>query len=106
MAQTLQIKMLMLLQHYVKNQLQSSVILSLSLTRFLVPLKDRSLLRFLWWENHDTSGKMLNFEMNIHVFRGTSSPSCCNYALKKTAFDNKTNYHPDVVLALNSSLFY
>ena len=24
----------------------------------LVPEKDRSLLRFLWWKNHDTSGKI------------------------------------------------
>ena len=55
----------------------------------LVREKDRSLLRFLWWENHDTRSKMLDFEMNVHVFGGTSSPSCCNYALKKTALDNE-----------------
>ena len=33
----------------------------------LVPEKDRSLLRFLWWENHDTSSKILDFEMNVAV---------------------------------------
>ena len=36
---------------------------------------------------------MLDFEMNVHVFGGTSSPSCCNYALKKAALDNESNYH-------------
>ena len=55
----------------------------------LVPEKDRPLLRFLWWKNHDTSSKILDFEMNVHLFGGTSSPSCRNYALKKTALDNE-----------------
>ena len=27
-----------------------------------------------------------------HVFEGTSSPSCCNYALKRTALDNEEKY--------------
>ena len=57
--------------------------------QIFVPENDRSLLRFLWWENDDTSGKILVFEMNFHVFGGTSSTSCCNYALKKTALDNE-----------------
>ena len=54
-----------------------------------VPENDRSLLRLLWWENDGTSGKILVFEMNGHVYGGTSSTSCCNYALKKTALDNE-----------------
>ena len=71
----------------------------------LVPEKDRSLLRFLWWKNHDTSGKIYDFEMNVHVFGGTSSPSCSNYALKKTALDNKLNYHPDFALTLKRNFY-
>ena len=71
----------------------------------LVPEKDRSLLRFLWWENHDTSRKILDFEMNVHVFGGTLSPSCCNYALKKTALDNESSYHPDVALTLKRNFY-
>ena len=54
-----------------------------------VPENDRSLLRLLWWKNGGTSGKILVFEMNVHVSGGTSSTSCCNYALKKTALDNE-----------------
>ena len=46
-----------------------------------VPEKDRSLLRFFWWENDDTSGKILVFEINVHVFGEN--------ALKKTALDNE-----------------
>ena len=43
--------------------------------------------------------------MNDHVFGGTTSPGCCNYALKKTALDNKSNYHPDVALALTRNFY-
>ena len=71
----------------------------------LVPEKDRSLLRFLWWENHDTSSKILDFEMNVQVFGETYSASCCNYALKKTALDNKSNYHPDVALTVKRNFY-
>ena len=71
----------------------------------LVPEKDRSLLRFLRWENYDTSSKILDFEMNVHVFEGTSSPSCCNYALKKAALDNESNYHPVVALTLKRNFY-
>ena len=43
--------------------------------------------------------------MNVHVFGGTSSPSCCNYALKKTALDNESSYHPDVALTLKRNFY-
>ena len=81
------------------------MILNLCFNQVLVPEKDRSLLRFLWWENHDTSSKILDFEMNVHVFGGTLSPSCCNYALKKTALDKESNYHPDVALTLKRNFY-
>ena len=71
----------------------------------LIPGKDRSFIRFLWWENHGTSGKILDSEMHVHVFGGTSSPSCCNFALKKTGLDNESNYHADVALTLKRNFF-
>ena len=30
--------------------------------------------------------------MGVHVFGGISLPSCCNYALKRTARDNEEKY--------------
>jgi len=62
-----------------------------------IPEKDRSLLQFLWWEEHDISKTITDLEMNVHVFGSTSSPSCCNYALKRTALDNISNYQPEVI---------
>ena len=71
----------------------------------LVPENDRRLLRFLWRANHDIRGTVEGFEMKLHVFGATSSPSCCNYAVKRTAVDNEKKYHPDVVTTLQQ-IFY
>ena len=71
----------------------------------MVPREDRSLLRFLWWEDHCISGTAKDFEMCVHVFGGTSSPSCCNYALKRTAYDNKSRHQTDVMDTLNRNFY-
>ena len=47
----------------------------------------RNLLIFLWSENIDISEEPQYYYMNVHVFWGTSSPSCSNYALRRTARD-------------------
>ena len=47
----------------------------------------RNLLIFLWSENGDISEEPQHYYMNVHVFWGTSSPSCSNYALRRTARD-------------------
>ena len=54
-----------------------------------VPSTDCDALRFLWWPKGDLSKDPEEYEMRVHLFGGASSPSCANYALKKTADDNK-----------------
>ena len=41
-----------------------------------VPGEHRSFLRLLWWKDNNTSNDIVDYEMNVHVFDGTSSPSC------------------------------
>ena len=41
----------------------------------------------------------------VHVFGGTSSPSCCNYALKRMAYDNRSRYQTDVMDTLNRNFY-
>ena len=43
--------------------------------------------------------------MCVHVFGGTSSPSCCNYALKRTAYDNRSRYQTDVMDTLDRKFY-
>ena len=47
---------------------------------------------YLWWESNNLKGKLVDYEMCMHVFGGTSSPGCCNYALRKTAVNNASNF--------------
>ena len=49
----------------------------------------RNLLSFLWWENGDISEQPQHYRMKVHVFGGTSSPNCSNYALRRTARDHE-----------------
>ena len=71
----------------------------------LIPEYDCSLLRFLWWANHDIRDTVEDFEMKVHLFGATSSPSCCNYALERTAVDNEKKYHPDVATTLQQNFY-
>ena len=49
---------------------------------------DRDFLRFLWWPGGDLTAHPQVYRMAVHLFGGTWSPSCCSYALRKTAIDN------------------
>jgi len=63
--------------------------------RVLVP--DRDVLRYLWWPDGDYSKEPDTYHMNVHLFGGTWSPSCCGFALRKVAEDNKTDFSPETV---------
>ena len=45
--------------------------------------KQRCFLKFLWWKDNDCNTKAVPFQMNIHIFGGSLSPSVSNFALKK-----------------------
>ena len=53
---------------------------------------DRDYLRFLWWPDGDLDKEPEEYKMCVHLFGGASSPSCANYALKKTAEDNNQEF--------------
>ena len=55
----------------------------------LVPESQRSFLRFLWWPSGNTDECLAEYEMCVHTFGAISSPACANFALHKTAEDNK-----------------
>ncbi len=54
-----------------------------------VPVQDRDYLRFLWWQNGDTSKEPQEYRMTVHLFGAASSPGCANFALKAAADDNE-----------------
>lgn len=38
-------------------------------------------LYYLWWPNGDTAKRSVKYQMLVHLFGATSSPSVCGYAL-------------------------
>ncbi|XP_078355245.1 uncharacterized protein LOC144639837 [Oculina patagonica] len=58
----------------------------------LVPAEQRDFLRFLWWPNGDLTAPLEEYRMTVHPFGAVFSPSCSNYALRKTANDNEEEY--------------
>ena len=45
--------------------------------------EDCQALRFLWWPDDDLSKEPTDFQMLVHLFGATSSPSCASFSLKK-----------------------
>ena len=70
-----------------------------------VPENQRYFLRFLWWKDSDCSKVIVDHEMTTHVFGGITSPSCSNFALKKTAADNVNKYGEEVSSILRQNFY-
>ena len=54
--------------------------------------QDRNFLRFLWWEDGDTTRDILDYRMKVHLFGAASSPGCANYGLKHLAGQYEAEY--------------
>ena len=54
--------------------------------------EDQDVLRFLWWEDGDTTKPAEIYRLTVHLFGGTWSPSCCTTALQRVANDFGDDY--------------
>lgn len=57
-----------------------------------VPEEHWNYLRFLWWPEGHLNEEIEEYQMVVHLCGAVSSPSCCNYALRRTATDNEEEY--------------
>jgi len=57
-----------------------------------VPTEHRKFLRFFWWPDGNIDADLKEYEMCVHSFGAVLSPSCANYALKKTANDHEHTF--------------
>ncbi|XP_070548347.1 uncharacterized protein [Ptychodera flava] len=55
-----------------------------------VSQENRDFQRFLWWPNGSVEEPPVEYRMTVHIFGATSSPSCANFALKKSS-DNTSD---------------
>ena len=65
----------------------------------------QSLFCFLWWQDGDISIQPVDHEMSVHVFDGTSSPSCSNYALKRTSVDGEDHFGKEAAKTLQNNFY-
>ena len=70
-----------------------------------VPEEFHDNLRFVWWPNGNLSGRLVDYQMCVHLFGATSSPSCANFALHKAADDNKSTYGEEAAKILHGNFY-
>ena len=66
---------------------------------------DCDMLRYLWWPDGNLHNEPIEYRMLVHLFGAVSSPSCANYALKKTAKDNEHKYKREVIDAIQNDFY-
>ena len=70
-----------------------------------VTSKHRDVLRFVWYEDGDLTKAPKTYRMTVHLFGGIWSPSCANYALRRTALDQAELFDAKVVDTVISNFY-
>ena len=70
-----------------------------------VSLNDCDALRFLWWPNNDLNSEPEEYQMVVHRFGTTSSPSCANFGLRRTAEDNCQELSKEAVDSVKDNFY-
>ena len=58
---------------------------------------DRDFLRYIWWQDDNYSHDPSVYRMTSHLFGGTWNPSCCSFALHRTATNNQLHHDAETV---------
>ena len=67
--------------------------------------RDWDSLRFLWWPDGDLTKSPEEYQMQVHLFGATLSPSVCGFALRRAAVDNETGASEEVKTAVNENFY-
>ena len=71
----------------------------------LVPPHQRGLLRYLWLEESHLSKKVVHYQIYTHILGSVLSPSCLNFALKKSAMDNTDQFGQEATTNLSKNFY-
>jgi len=66
---------------------------------------DCDALRFLWWPDGNLDNQPEEYQMRVHLFGGASSPSCANFALKRTAEANIEGFDPQTIETVKRNFY-
>ena len=67
--------------------------------------KDCNALRFLWWPEDDLLKEPTEHQMLVHLLGATSSPTCSNFRLRKTAHDNRRDFDTEIVHTVERNVY-
>jgi hypothetical protein len=70
-----------------------------------VSLEHRNLLRFLWFEDGDYDKPTEEYQMLIHLFGATSSPSCAGFCVRNVAEEFKEEFSPETIETLHNNFY-
>ena len=62
-------------------------------------------LRFLWWKYGKLNEEPVIYQMLVHLFGATSSPSCANFCLRHTANEFGHLYHPTISKVVDRNFY-
>ena len=63
------------------------------------------MMHYLWWPDGNLDAEIQEYRMTVHLFGAVSSPSCANYALRKTAHDTEGQYSEEVTSAIQQNFY-
>ena len=66
---------------------------------------DQNALRFLWFEDGNSSKDVTEYQMAVHLFGATSSPSVCCFALKETANYQENHCSSSAVSTIHNNFY-
>ena len=64
---------------------------------------DQDALRFVW--RNTEFDNLDDYAMCVHLFGKLDSPCIANYILKRTATDNKSNFHQDIIDSVHNNFY-
>ena len=70
-----------------------------------IPPSQRHFFSFLWWLNGDVNQAIVEYQMCVHLFGATSSPSIANYIVKRIGVDSADKYGEDVRKVLEREFY-
>jgi len=70
-----------------------------------VPEPQHDYIRFVWWPDGDINADLEDYQMQVHLFGAVSSPSCANFALRKTANDNEAEFRAVIASTLKRNFY-
>ena len=67
--------------------------------------KDRDALRFLWWPENNFNTEPAEYQMLVHLFGASPSPSCASFGLRQTADDNQGAFSEEATDAIKKNVY-